>query len=75
MMVVSVRSTPRLSVSRPRELFRGPYLSPSTRGGTTRTYDVAPDGEHFLMLEMDEAENAVELRVVLNWFDELRGLR
>jgi len=27
------------------------------------------------MIEMDEAENAVELRVVLNWFDELRRLQ
>jgi len=74
MMVVSVRTTPRLQVSRPRELFRGAFLSPSNQAGVARTYDVAPDGEHFLMIERGEAEGATDLHVILNWFDELKKL-
>ena len=74
MMAVSVQTTPRFRPSRPRELFRGPFLSPATIGGITRTYDVAPDGEHFLMLEMGGGGGELELRVVLNWFEELKRL-
>ncbi|MBL7188467.1 MAG: hypothetical protein ISS70_19245 [Phycisphaerae bacterium] len=39
------------------------------------SYDVAPDGQRFLVLqpEHDDSE-ARELHVVLNWFDELQRL-
>jgi serine/threonine-protein kinase len=75
LMAVSVTTTPRLRPGRPRELFRGPYLSPVTKGGEGRTYDVAPDGESFLMLEVEDVENPMELRVILNWLDELKTER
>ena len=39
----------------------------ATSGGVERTYDVAADGKGFLGLI-----SAAELRVVLNWFDELK---
>lgn len=73
-MSVSVQTEPRFRASRPRELFQGPYLSRATAGGVTRTYDVAPDGNHFLMLELGDTLGQMELRVVLNWSQELKKL-
>jgi hypothetical protein len=36
-------------------------------------YDVAPDGRRFLMLKpAPVAEEASELHVIVNWFDDLR---
>jgi hypothetical protein len=35
-------------------------------------YSVAPDGSRFLMVS--DSGQAVELRVVLNWFEELKRL-
>jgi len=51
MMVVSIQTTPALRSSRPRQLFEGPYISGLTIAAIARTYDVAPDGQHFLMIE------------------------
>ena len=44
-------------------------------GSSQREYDVAADGQRFLMLK-DEVSNEEpelnEIHVVLNWFEELR---
>ena len=72
LMVVSIQTTPAFHSSRSRELFEGPYVSPSTIGAVARTYDVAPDGQHFLMIEGGEEEGGNQLHVVLNWFEELK---
>ncbi len=38
------------------------------------TYDVAPDGQHFLMLKEDDTQSSqFQLRVVLNWTEELKS--
>ena len=37
-------------------------------------FDVAPDGKSFVMVVQDEQRPATELRVVLNWFEELKRL-
>jgi len=37
-------------------------------------YDVAPDGRSFIMTAQDEQQPARELRLVLNWFEELKRL-
>jgi hypothetical protein len=43
--------------------------------GAQRDYDVAPDGQRFLMLKPSEAESVpAQLNVVTNWFEELRKL-
>jgi hypothetical protein len=34
------------------------------------SYDVAPDGKHFVMLRMDDVGQIV---VVMNWLNELRA--
>ena len=47
-----------------------------------RSYDVRPDGQHFLMVRFDEAGSTLRQReyfgntvkIVQNWFEELEGL-
>jgi hypothetical protein len=51
-------------------LFEGPY----TRSSSWTNYDVAAAGERFMMLkEEDETQASPQLRVVLNWTDELKS--
>ena len=51
-----------------RLIDRGPYRA---SGGGARYYDVSPDGGHFAMLPLG-MRSLRELRVVLNWFEELK---
>jgi Tol biopolymer transport system component len=55
---------------RPRELFRADVLTDD------RSYDVFPDGEHFLMLQPAGGQSVAptEAVVVLNWVEELKRL-
>jgi serine/threonine-protein kinase len=59
------------SVGAPRKLFEGPFVV-----GSGHSYDVTPDGQRFLMVEVLEPlpEPATELILVTNWFEELRRL-
>ncbi|MEE8146412.1 MAG: hypothetical protein V3T24_02315, partial [Longimicrobiales bacterium] len=53
----------------PRMLFEGTYVE----GGGVQ-YDVAPDGQRFLMIKTGgETNEAPQITVVLNWFEELRA--
>ena len=74
MMVVPVETEPMLSLGVPEVLFEQQYYF--FRGD--RTYDVAPDGQRFLMIkEVDTADpTAGQRQIVLieNWFDELERL-
>jgi Tol biopolymer transport system component len=74
MMVASIQTSPVFRSSRPRELFEGAYLSGREIVAIATTYDVAPDGEHFLMIEGGEEEGGNQLHLVLNWFEELKRL-
>lgn len=67
LMSVEVETAPRLRASTPRVLFAIPPLA--TYGGSP--YDVSPDGTRFLMLKAGPTSQPVELRVVVNWIDEL----
>ena len=67
------------SAGNPVPLFGGPYLS----NVQFRSYDVTPDGQSFLMIREDEAEidrtlhaayYGNKVRIVLNWFEELKQL-
>jgi hypothetical protein len=56
-------------------LFDGPYMAPQV----ARTYDVAPDGQRFLMIKrapQKEGERASEPKLVLvqNWLEEVKRL-
>jgi serine/threonine-protein kinase len=67
MMAVSFADEPRLRVGEPRLLFAGSYQSHDL----VREFDVAPDGQRFLMIERPEARS---VNLVLNWLDELKRL-
>jgi hypothetical protein len=50
----------------PATLFERPVGIPS--------YDVAPDGQHFVTVESNELESPTQLVLVQNWFQELERL-
>lgn len=66
-MNVSLETQPAFKAGTPRVLFQGGgYLG-------LGNYDVAPDGQHFLMLkEKDAPASSKEVSIVLNWTDELK---
>jgi eukaryotic-like serine/threonine-protein kinase len=65
LMVVDVQTSPTFRAGTPKPMFEGNY-APS--------YEVSADGKQFLMTKPVAAAPAPpsELRVVLNWFEELR---
>jgi len=69
MMAVEVSTNPQLTLSAPRLLFEQRYAVGTV---TFANCDVAPDGEHFVMVK--EESGASRLNVVLNWSDELKRL-
>ena len=66
-MSVAVNLKPEFVAEKLRLLFEGPYVM---IGG--QSYDVAPDGQRFLVLEPIEQEPVTHLNVVLNWFEEVK---
>jgi len=73
LMQVRVSTSPRFRANAATVLFEGRY----TQGAyiNQRDYDVAPDGKSFVMVNPDtEWGRATEVRVVLNWFEELERL-
>lgn len=70
MMAVPVTTTPHFAAGRPQLLFEGSFF-----GRPLVDYDVTPDGQRFLMIQQTgERENITQLRIVLNWFEELKRL-
>jgi len=67
MMAVEVTLGASFSAGKPRVLFEGRY---ETFPGL-RSYDIAPDGRGFLMLQTSDTGAPAQLQVVLNWFEEL----
>lgn len=68
MMSVAVETKPTFKAATPELLFQnGNYIG-------IANYDIAPDGEHLLMVATQEDENATpnELNVVLNWTEDLK---
>jgi len=72
MMAAAIRTSPELSVGRPRLIFEGDYHSEG--GGFARGFDIAPDGSKFVMIESLGAPGLTEFQIVLNWFDEVNRL-
>ena len=68
MMAVEVGRDHGLSFGNPKPLFQGEDLG----RGILANYDVALDGERFLVVRSTEA--ITELKVVLNWTEELKRL-
>jgi Tol biopolymer transport system component len=78
MMQVPVSTQPLFASRAPKLLLGSSYLESSYLGGTYATqpnFDIAPDGQSFVMVKGDDiAFEATEVRVILDWFDELRRL-
>jgi len=78
LMVVPVDTGQVFSPGTPKVLFQGAYLfiAGGTPGTTRRAYDLAPDGQRFLMLKQAESSGQAftGIVVVQNWFDELKRL-
>jgi Tol biopolymer transport system component len=68
MMAIPVTTTPSLVTGRPRVVFEGRFVEGAAG---LPAYDVARDGR-FLMLRPEGERPPRELRVLLNWFTELR---
>jgi eukaryotic-like serine/threonine-protein kinase len=67
-MSVAVQTQPDFRAEAPKMMFEGPYLNvPGV------SYDVAPDGQHFMMIEENQKQGpTTQLNVVFNWFEELK---
>ncbi|MDO8679401.1 MAG: protein kinase [Acidobacteriota bacterium] len=76
MMAVPIQAGATFSAGNPRVLFEGRYVASSDR--SARTYDVAADGQRFLMIKNAATDVATatgpSFIFVLNWFDELKRL-
>jgi serine/threonine-protein kinase len=67
-MTVTVPRAPRLVAGTPRPLFDGPYEEESLFAAN---YDYDPNENRFLMISNEQLVPARQLRMVLNWFEEL----
>ena len=68
MMVVPVETEPTFRAGAPELLFEQPYY----QYFISRTYDVQPDGQRFLMVKAEgQSDDAGQIVVVENWFQEL----
>ena len=66
MIAVSIETELDFRVTDSEVLFEGRYLT-----GWDRNYDVAPDGR-FLMIREPQEPTPLGIKVVLNWFEELK---
>ena len=76
-MVVSVATSPEFRASAPTQLWEGKYAAGSGSscgmpGVSSASYDVTPDGEHFLMVRDDDVTVSTRMVVVLNFAEEVR---
>ncbi len=71
MMVVDITTEPTFRAGTPRLLFEGSYRRSA---GAAASYDVTPDGQRFVMVQETEDQEASQINVVLNWFEELKRL-
>ncbi|MDA2935289.1 protein kinase [Acidobacteria bacterium AH-259-D05] len=69
MMAVDIETGSSLTPGKPRLLFDVTPVDASA------TFDVTPDGQHFLMIQAGEQqEKANQIHVITNWFEELQRL-
>ena len=74
MMAVPVVLGSTLQLGQPRELFDVPAVAPEDSAGLGLAYDVTPDGEQFVMVDVGASAPAPsQLNVVLNWVEELKA--
>jgi Tol biopolymer transport system component len=72
MMAVDIRTSPAFGAGTPRVLYQGRFAA-SPNG--VAAYDVSADGKRFLRIQaMHPDPPTHEIRVTLNWFEELNRL-
>ena len=74
LMRVEVALGPTWAATAPTKLFEGRYGAEASQTG--RTFDIAPDGQRFLMIKPADADRAgpTSIVVVQNWTEELKRL-
>ena len=72
-LAVDVVTNSTFEYGKPRRLFEGRYTLGDVKDDI-RAYDVAPDGQRFLMLKPETEPSTGALKVVVNWYGELRRL-
>jgi Tol biopolymer transport system component len=73
-MSVDLTTDSGMNPAKPRTLFeRRSFWSSADAGQWGHTYAVFPDGKRFLFVENAVRPEVRELRVVLNWFEELKA--
>jgi serine/threonine-protein kinase len=70
MMAVSIEMEPRFAAGKPEMLFEAPYAESTA---AYPNFDVAPDGNRFIMIQSTLESSATTVVVVLNWFEELKS--
>jgi serine/threonine-protein kinase len=71
-MSVAVETRPAFQAGTPKTLFNGTY---NLRSNSGVSYDVDPKGGRFLMIRPAEySTTPAQVRVVVNWFEDLRRL-
>jgi Tol biopolymer transport system component len=73
MMAVNVATTAStFTADKPRVLFQGAFVI----GAGSRSYDVSPDGQRFLMVLGTDRPSIIPAHIILvqNWFEELKRL-
>ena len=66
-MVSKVSTGAAFSWTTPTPLFKAPDFE------DTWSYDVAPDGQHFVLSVLNPDASAKEIHIVLNFFEELKA--
>jgi len=72
MMAVDLTPGPVLTVARRQRLFEGDFQSSDDFGFPVQTYDVSPDGRHFVMGRASGGARA-EIVIWTNWLRELKA--
>jgi dipeptidyl aminopeptidase/acylaminoacyl peptidase len=72
MMAVDIETKAGFAPGNPSLLFDQPYTHGTQAAGSLTDYDVAPDGQHFVMLKPAEANfSGPQLHVIVNWAEEI----
>ncbi len=71
LMAVPVETRSAFHAGTPNSLFNEVY---DLRSNSGETYDVDPRGGRFLMNRPPKEDTSAQIRIVLNWFEELRRL-
>jgi hypothetical protein len=74
LLSVRVRTEGLFDAGAPVPLFEGPYEPDRSTAMGHTNYDVTPDGRRFLMVRSGPEDADRQIRVVLNWAEELKAL-